>query len=133
MQIYHVFDCEVCEFKTVTEEGLEQHMNTEHFCNCDFCDFTTNSFNKFLDHILEDHYFRCAICDLTLKTKNKLSTHICKVELRNPTFETFYVKNWYNANGCNSIYCGKQNQEIARFHSDKCWTILANIDRIFKS
>ena len=41
--------------------------------------------------------------------------------LENPSFGTFYTKSWYNANGCNALYCSLQNRDVAWLHTEKCW------------
>ena len=38
----------------------------------------------------------------------------------NPTFESMYFRSWLDGNGCNTIYCSKQNQEVAILHSVDC-------------
>ena len=63
----------------------------------------------------------CDACKLKFRTKAKIMGHICKHELKNPSFGTFYTKSWYNANGCNALYCSLQNRDVAWLHSEKCW------------
>ena len=50
----------------------------------------------------------------------KIDGHICKLEITNPTFESFYTKNWLDRNGCNAIYCSKLGEEVAILHCENC-------------
>jgi hypothetical protein len=74
-------------------------------------------------HMLEKHKHTllCDCCEIAFKTKEKLKQHICKVVVKNPTSCSLYTKNWYNAKGCNPIYCLRQNQDVAWLHYEKCW------------
>ena len=47
---------------------------------------------------------------------------MCKHEIKNPTFESFYSKSWFDINGCNPLYCSAKNQEIVWLHSERCWS-----------
>ena len=120
-RIYHVWDCDSCEFTTETEDELENHRIDEHEHKCEHCDFETTNRDDLSRHIEEVHTLKCSICDVTFKFEKKRKTHICKVEVRNPTFKSFYTRSWYDSNGCNSVYCTIQNQDIAWLHSKQCW------------
>ena len=69
-----------------------------------------------------DYTCKCDICGVAVKMESKLSDHICRVELRNPSFDTLYTRDWYNANGCNAVYCKTQNRDVAILHTEKCWS-----------
>ena len=45
---------------------------------------------------------------------------ICKLEITNPTFETLYMRNRLDGNGCNQILCSKREQEVMVVHNDHC-------------
>ena len=61
-------------------------------------------------------------CQHISKNNEKHTNHTCKVYIRNPTFETFYTKEWLNGNGCNAIYCSELKEDVIWLHSERCWT-----------
>ena len=75
-----------------------------------------------------DYTCKCDICGVAFMMKSKLFNHICKVELKNPSFDTLYTRDWYDVNGCNAVYCTTQNRDVAILHSEKCWS---NTDKCF--
>ena len=122
VRIFHVWNCDFCEFATDTEDQLEDHRIEIHENECEHCDFETSDTAELERHIEEVHTHKCLTCGVTFKSAKKLTTHICKVDIRNPTFKSFYTRSWYDANGCNPVYCTIQNQDIAWLHCQKCWT-----------
>ena len=93
--------CIYCGYIYISNTDLEMHMSDSH--------------------VSEWKPIKCDVCDLTSKTEEKLSLHICKVKVRNPTFKSLYTKDWYNANGCNAVYCTVMNQDVIWLHSGNCW------------
>ena len=87
---------------------------------CDLCDFETDSKTKLDTHELFEHNFPCPDCLNIFRTAHKLEKHICKLEVENPTYDSFYSRDWMNGNGCNSINSTKLCQEVGILHSEKC-------------
>ena len=126
IRIYHVFECDHCKVVETTQEELEHHVIEKHYFYCEHCDYNSNNDVHFDNHMEEKHGnskrpYTCDTCALKFRTEAKVVKHICKVELRNPTFDTFYTKSWYNANGCNALYCNVKKRDVAWLHCDKCW------------
>jgi hypothetical protein len=47
--------------------------------------------------------------------------NICKVQVENPSYGSlYYMKGWYDKNGCTQVYSSKLNKEIVWLHSDSC-------------
>ena len=127
IRIYHIWDCDLCDFTADTGENLEEHKVTCHEHECYYCDFETTDAKDLTRHIEEDHSNKCPCCDITFKTKEKFNTHICKVHISNPTFKSLYTRSWYDANGCNPVYCSQQNQDILWLHSKTCRTMVVKV------
>ena len=117
-------ECKFCDMKTITGEELHQHKRQKHEIKCKLCKFEAQKNWILGNHMIEKHEYtcKCNVCGVAFKMESKLSDHICKVELRNPKFDTLYTRDWYNANGCNAVYCTTQNRDVAMIHADKCWS-----------
>ena len=117
-------ECQFCDMKTKTRVELQQHKRQKHEIKCKLCMFETWNNRNLGDHMIEKHEYSsmCNTCGFAFKMESKLSDHICKVELKNPKFDTLYTRDWYNANGCNAVYCTTQNRDVAMIHADKCWS-----------
>ena len=106
------FSCEICSFESNIADILTKHMDENHTIKCDHCDFTT-PYIKTLDlHLEETHKYKCNNCNLTHNDQWKHKIHICKVDIENPTFKTFYSKAW----------CSERNEDVLWLHNDKCWS-----------
>ena len=112
--------CGKCEYESEDESDIEMHMKSSHEFNCNLCNFQTDMKDKFDTHELFEHNFPCSECLNIFRTPIKLKDHICKLEVINPEFGSFYIKNWLDGNGCNAIYCSEQGQELAILHCQKC-------------
>ena len=88
MSEWHMFGTVLCEFVAETDIELERHT--------------------------EDQHGHCEICGVTFKNKEKLCKHICKVDIDNPTFKSFFTRSWFDANGCNPVHCTSTEHH-------KCW------------
>ena len=126
-RISHEWKCHYCDAIEFDEYDLEAHVNEKHEFECEFCGFGTPHGVDFDKHMVEKHTvskhpYTCNTCELTCRTKDKIEYHICKADVKNPTFETLYTKNWYNKNGCNPVYCTIQNRDVAWMHVQKCWS-----------
>ena len=64
IRIYHIWDCDLCDFTADTDENLEEH---EWY----YCDFETTD-AKDLRSRIEDHSNKCPCRDITFKTKENL-------------------------------------------------------------
>ena len=122
----HEWKCDHCGIIESTAVELEQHELEKHELECEHCDFKTYMEVDFDKHMEEKHGtnkrpYICDTCELTFRTKDIVMVHICKINLNNPTFKTLYTKNWYNANGCNALYCTRKSRDVAWLHSEKCW------------
>ena len=117
-------ECQFCDMKTITGEELHQHKRQKHEIKCKLCKFEAQKNWILGNHMIEKHEYtcKCNVCGVAFKMESKLSDHICKVELRNPKFDTLYTRDWYDANGCNAVYCTTQNRDVAMMHSEKCWS-----------
>ena len=114
--------CDLCDFMTSHAETLTKHRSDEHYNQCPKCDFHTHYRDSFDLHLQEKHSFQCNYCNLVSKNERKHNSHTCRVYLENPTLGTLYTKEWINRNGCSAIYCSKKNKDVIWIHSSKCWT-----------
>ena len=122
MNSVHLLSCDFCNFQTEKKTILETHMKTDHINECTKCDYETKSEEDLNIHMNEEHTFCCNKCQHISKNKEKHTNHTCKVYIRNPTFETFYTKEWLNGNGCNAIYCSELKEDVIWLQSERCWT-----------
>ena len=97
------------------------HNACQHEHECEYCDFETTDAANLKMHLEDKHYHKCSSCDINLSTEGKLRAHICKVSISNPTFKSFYTRSWYDANGCNPVYCTVKNQDILWLHKKESW------------
>ena len=119
----HEWKCDYCEIVECTPVDLEKHEMEKHELKCEHCGFETKMEGDFDEHMKEKHGknkrpYICDTCELTFRTKDVVLVHICKLNLKNPTFGTLYIKNWYNANGCNALYCTLRNRDVASLHTE---------------
>ena len=63
---------------------------------------------------------RCNVCCLAFKTEDRLNKHICRLDVENPTYSEYYIKNWTVANGCTPLFSSTKKIEIAILHSKMC-------------
>ena len=122
MKSVHVVSCNFFNFELESETRLDAHMKADHMNKCTVCDFETNSEEDLNKHVNMEHTFSCRKCHHKSKNKAKHTNHTCKVYIQNPTFQTFYTKEWLNGNGCNAIYCSELQEDVIWLHSDRCWT-----------
>ena len=114
--------CDTCSFETKNHDALMKHMQEEHTEICDYCDFDTNCKKTLELHLEEKHKFICKKCKLAHNEEWRHNIHVCKLNIENPRYRTFYTKAWLDQNGCNVIYCEEQNEEVAWLHNHKCWS-----------
>ena len=112
--------CGTCNYDSADENDLKIHMKSNHVIMCDLCSFEAKNKSDIEDHDLFEHNFPCPNCLNIFRTPDKHETHICKLEIINPTFETLYMRNWLDGNGCNPIMCSKREQEVIILHEDNC-------------
>ena len=72
----------------------------------------------------EKHEYTCLSRDLKFETTEKLKKHVCKLNIKNPEFKQFYMKNWMLTHGCSGLFDRHQFKEIAVLHIDKCWNLI---------
>ena len=144
--------CGTCNYESDDETDLQNHISSNHVkenqlnesqiklktasedkahkakpdatagVKCPECIYIAESNYYLEDHILDNHNFPCGNCTMIFRTLDRLEIHICKQEVKNPTFGSLYSKSWFDINGCNPVYCGSINQEIAWLHSERCWS-----------
>ena len=112
--------CGTCEYKSDDENDLKTHIKSNHVIKCDLCSFEGESKYDMEDHDLFEHNFPCPNCLNIFRTPEKQDIHICKLDIINPTFESLYMRNWLDGNGCNPIMCSKREQEVIILHNDYC-------------
>ena len=88
--------------------------------SCDLCDCCTESKDELDTHELFEHNNPCPECCNIFRTYEKLKKHICKLEVTNPTFESYYTKSWVDGNGCNAVHCNKLGHEVIIMHVWRC-------------
>ena len=113
--------CGQCEYQSEDEDSLNEHMQ-EHVLECDLCDFKTESRRDKDTHELFEHNNPCPECLQIFRTYDKLEKHTCKLEVRNPAFQTYYTRSWVDGNACNSVFCNILGKEVAILHIEKCLT-----------
>ena len=74
-----VFNCKICNFEASNELLLQEHMKIKHEPTCKFC-------------------------ELTFLTSEAQEKHTCKLNINNPEFQEFYIKNWILTHGCSGVY-----------------------------
>ena len=89
------FQCEECDFSSVIETDLKNHMKTEHEVQCIFCN---DSFAGSKKH----------------------KYHICKVHVENPTHKEYYTKDWFERNKCIRVFNNNKKEEVIILHSENC-------------
>ena len=62
----------------------------------------------------------CSECNEIFSGEFKLKTHMCRVHVSNPSFEDYYMKNWFIRNSCISVFCKQQSKELALLYSENC-------------
>ena len=107
------FPCKSCDQKSDIESDLCKHTQEKHDNGVEHslqnCDLATTSKSDLKD--LSDVYeHKCTLCNYTCKTELKLKNHICKIDIQNPTFGDFYMKNWIVANKCSPIFSSKRKR-----------------------
>ena len=112
--------CGTCDYDSADEIDLKTHMESNHVIQCDLCSFGGKDKSDMEDHDLFEHNFPCPNCLHIFRTPEKEDTHICKLEIMNPIFETLYMRNWLDGNGCNSVMCNEREQEVIILHNDYC-------------
>ena len=117
-----MFSCKTCGCQAVKAEILSKHMHEKHRFDCDHCDFISQSEETFNLHMEEYHEYKCENCNLAHGDKWKHTIHICREEIHNPTYNSFYTKSWLNRNGCNGLYCSERNEDVVWLHDQKCWS-----------
>ena len=65
--------------------------------------------------------YKCKVCGLSFKSIERLKTHICRIDVENPTYSDYYIKNWTVADGCTPLFSSTMKIEIAILHSKMCW------------
>ena len=124
IQLVHppeIFKCDLCSFTANHADDLAMHRSSDHLHKCTNCDFHTQSEESLNLHIKEKHTFLCDFCLLTSINERKHNIHTCRVYIENPTYKTFYTKEWLNRNGCSALYCSDLNRDVVWLHSSKCW------------
>ena len=107
-------------------ENAHKQLNAKEYVYqyaCDLCDFVNSSETILKEHVKRNHEYKCEICDLVVKTKHKLNNHMCRIYLKNPEYNNFYIKNWIVNKSCSIIYSNILRNEFAVFHSDECFSM----------
>ena len=112
--------CGKCDYESEDDSDLNTHMKSDHGIRCDLCSYVEENELDLEGHNLFEHNFPCPNCLNIFRTPDKLDRHICKLQVLNPTFESFYSKDWLDGNGCNSIFCSELGREVLVLHCSKC-------------
>ena len=95
-----IFKCDQCGFATMTQDLLNDHIQSEHCKSakfpCQFCSVKCHSkkiFNLHLQNFHPDTCFTCSQCSQIFSSESKLSAHMT-------------IKHHSNFNTCS--YCGKE-------------------------
>ena len=115
------YSCFSCEFICESNDQLKEHLSKKHKAKpdathemnrvkCPECVYRAESKYYLEDHILDNHNFPCGNCSMIFRNLERLDNHMCKQEIKNPTFESFYSKSGFDINGCNPLYCSAKNQ-----------------------
>ena len=56
------------------------------------------------------HEAECPECNEIFAGEAKLKTYICRVHVTNPSFQNFYMKNWFKKESCISVFCEEQEK-----------------------
>ena len=56
------------------------------------CDFVDSSETIFREHVKSNHEYECEVCEIVVKTKHKLKNYLCRVDLKYPSYNNFYMK-----------------------------------------
>ena len=112
--------CGTCLNTSEDERDLKTHTNSKHVLYCDHCEFQSESSDSLHEHYLLKHNFLCPTCSNIFKTQQKLSKHLCKLEVDNPSFGTFYTRGWFDLKGCNQVFCSDLDRQVAILHCEDC-------------
>jgi len=67
--------------------------------------------------------FKCEDCEQRFITKEEQEIHLCKIVLKNPTFDNLYIQKVHTSKQCSPIFSRENKREIAFLHSDGCWNL----------
>ena len=115
-----IFNCGTCTYTSDCEIDLQIHIDSSHTLFCDFCGFFSKSKDCLDEHNMMKHNFSCPTCTNIYPTPDKLNRHVCKLEIDNPSFNTFYSRGLFDLRGCNQINCSERDKQIAILHCDNC-------------
>ena len=112
--------CGVCDYSSDNEKDVNQHMKRVHEFCCNICSFEANTEWEIENHEIVQHNYNCLECNETFRTADKLEIHICKHEVINPSYSSYYMRGWVDINGCSPVYCGDLEQKVAIIHKEQC-------------
>ena len=87
------------------------------------CEHCNLFFKKNVDlesHITESHTKKCDSCGEHFVGDRKFKTHTCRIQIRNPSSEFLYMKNWYIKDSCISVFSAIKKKEVIVLHSSHC-------------
>ena len=79
--------------------------------SCDQFDFTSASNKGLKIHVGKMHESECPECNEIFAGEAKLKTHMCRLNVTNPSFQNFYMKNCFLKDSCISVFCEEQKKK----------------------
>ena len=107
----------VSKVHNVSEHSDEDKPSTS---KCGLCEYTSDDSTDFDVHVKSNHEFRCGTCSYKFKSEKKLKDHMCRVNILNPEFGQYYMKNWILADGCTRVFSKTLGEEVLFLHSQQC-------------
>eukprot|EP00092_Neocalanus_flemingeri_P029808 GFUD01032362.1.p1 GENE.GFUD01032362.1~~GFUD01032362.1.p1 ORF type:complete len:354 (-),score=83.18 GFUD01032362.1:67-1128(-) len=105
-----------------------KHSNSQLSClNYEFKISKDEHRNKENDTLHKDY---CEDCDQRFETKANEEKHLCKIVLKNPSFETMYLKNFLLTKQCSPILSLENRKEFAILHCDNCWNFTSFCEKL---
>ena len=112
--------CGQCDYESDSESEMKMHMHSKHALLCEECSFNSDNTNEMKNHMKKMHSTKCKFCNETFVGERKLKKHLCRLYIINPSFEDYYMKNWFVRDDCIRIFSDSQKVDIGMIHSEKC-------------
>ena len=113
-------ECDQCEYKADVN-SMDMHVIEMHEFSCELCDYKTKTEDGLTDHTKDYHEVACEQCGERFIGLGKLRRHFCRKHVSNPEYLDMYVKNWFRPGDCIPVFSRRLQKEIVILHSEGCW------------